>query len=229
MTTAIRLAPATLEAELGERLACASFATFGHYLEEGFVDPAIRRFAGDGALVGTAFTVRLPPADSTLLHHAVQFAGPGHVIVIDTGGDRRHAPVGEVLAEAMAARGVEGVIVDGALTDLDAIEATGIRSYARGTSLLTTKLHGLEGGGVNVPVTCGGVPVAPGDVVLGDRNGLLVADRSRLLELLDLVLEDDAEEPALVAEIRAGGQLGALAGADDIVRSMDVEREGEQP
>lgn len=214
-------APSTLSDELRHKLERLSFPTLGHYLEEGFVDSTVRRVVDGGQrTIGTAFTVRTTATDSTALHHAAGLIEPGHVLVIDTGGDQRHAPLGEVVAAQLAARGAAGAVVDGVVTDVDEITELGLTVHARGTSMLTTKLHGIDGGGVNVPVTCGGAVVHPGDVVLADANGVLVVPLATLEKIVDIALEDDAEEPALVADIRSGSPLGTLTGASETVAAL---------
>jgi len=214
-------APEPLAPALREKLERLSFPTLGHYLEEGFADPEIRRIvAAGGRVIGTAFTVRTTASDSTALHHAAGLIGAGQVLVLDTGGDRRHAPLGEVVAAQLVARGAAGAVVDGVVTDVDEIAELGLTVHARGTSMLTTKLHGIDAGGVNVPVSCGGAVVHPGDVVLADANGVLVVPVEVLERLVDLALEDDAEEPDLIADLRRGEPLGSLTGASDTVAEL---------
>ncbi|MFE2745009.1 RraA family protein [Streptomyces scopuliridis] len=214
--------PAPVDPALLERLARLDFPTLGHYLEEGFCDPRLHRVAGERKLIGRAVTVRITATDSTLLHHAAGLVGPGDVVVIDCGGDRRHAPLGEVVANALAARGAAGAVVDGVCTDIDALRAVGLPVYAYGLSMLTTKLHGIADGALNTPVTCGGVSVRAGDLVLGDGNGLLVAPAGRLAAVLDEALADDAEEPELIAELWRGRALGALTGATEVVERLSA-------
>lgn len=206
---------------LRAKLERLSFPTLGHYLEEGFADSAIRRIvAAGGRVIGTACTVRTTATDSTALHHAAGLIEPGQVLVLDTGGDLRHAPLGEVVAAQLVARGAAGAVVDGVVTDVDEIEELGLTVHARGTSMLTTKLHGIDAGGVNVPVSCGGAVVHPGDAVLADANGVLVVPVSVLEQIVDIALADDAEEPELVAELRAGVPLGGLTGATATVEAL---------
>ncbi|MEV7284800.1 RraA family protein [Streptomyces sp. NPDC093252] len=216
----IRDLPAPADPALVGRLHTVDFPTLGHYLEEGFCDPALQRQAGTGKLVGRAVTVRITATDSTVLHHAVGLVGPGDVVVINTGGDRRHAPLGEVVANALAARGAAGAVVDGLCTDIDALREVGLPVYAYGRTPLTTKLHGIADGSMCAPITCGGVPVHAGDLVLGDANGLLVAPAARLAAVLDEALADDAEEPALIAEVNEGKPLGSLTGATETLRAL---------
>ncbi|MCI0156447.1 RraA family protein [Leifsonia shinshuensis] len=212
--------PEPLPSELIEKLERVSFPTLGHYLEEGFADPGIVRVAGTRRVVGRAVTVRTTATDSTMLHHAAGLVEPGDVVVIDTGGDVRHAPLGEVVASALVIRGAAGAVVDGSATDIDEIAGLGLPVYARGLSMLTTKLHDIDAGGLNVPVVVGGVVVNPGDVVLADANGVLFAPAHVLAALIDTALADDAEEPGLVEELRAGGRLGDLTGATASVQAL---------
>lgn len=213
--------PAPLPNGLREKLERLSFPTLGHYLEEGFVSPEVRRVvAAGGRVIGTAFTVRTTATDSTALHHAAGMIERGQVLVLDTGGDRRHAPLGEVVAAQLVARGAAGAVVDGVVTDIDEIESLGLTVHARGTSMLTTKLHGIDAGGVNVAVTCGGAVVRPGDLVLADANGVLIMPLDVIESIVDLALQDDAEEPTLVAELRSGEPLGRLTGASETVAEL---------
>lgn len=161
MPLEINSAPAQLDAALVAKLERVSFATLGHYLEDGFVDPAIVRQCGTTRVVGRAVTVRTTATDSTMLHHAAGYLEPGDVLVVATGADRRHAPVGLVVAATAAARGVRGIIVDGVVTDIDEVSELGIPVYAYGRSLLTTKLHGIDDGGHHTEVSIGGSPFTP--------------------------------------------------------------------
>ena len=209
-------APA-LDDDLRATAASLSFPTLGHFLEQGFVDPEIRTMTGPVKLVGRAVTVRTVVPDSALVHRATDLLRPGDVLVVDAGGEGRHAPVGEMVALAATARGATGIVVDGMCTDLEEIRAMGIGLFARGTSLLTTKLHGLPEGGINVPVLCGGVRVEPGHVVLADGNGVAVLAPEVLTGVLDAVRASDAGEEELRAHVEAGGSLAERTGATRLV------------
>jgi 4-hydroxy-4-methyl-2-oxoglutarate aldolase len=212
--------PAELDANLVAKLERVSFPTLGHYLEEGFADPDLARQAGSGRVVGRAVTVRTTATDSTMLHHAVGYLEPGDVLVVDTGGDRRHAPVGLVVAAAAAARSASGIIIDGVVTDIDEIAELGIPVYAYGRSMLTTKLQGIDAGGHHVDVVVGGVPISAGDVVLADANGVFAAAAGVLERVIDVALQDDTEEPALIDRVRGGARLGDETGATKTVLSL---------
>ena len=147
---------------------------------------------------------------------------PGDVLVVDTGGDEKHAPVGGLVGQAIAASGAAGVVIDGVCTDRSMLVELGLSVYARGSSVLTTKLHGIDAGGINVPVSCGGAAVQPGDIVLADDNGVLIARPEHVASALDRARASDASEPALVEKLQAGQKLSELLGADRLLADLGV-------
>ena len=195
---------------LREGLAAVSFPTIGHFLEDGFVDPAIRSLLDGVKVAGPAVTVRIAENDAYAMNRALLELYPGAVLVVDMSGDHRHAPVGAVTAAAATAQGAAGVVVDGVATDILELRTTGLPVFARGTSCLTTKRVRSAGSAVNVPVQCGGVQVNPGDWVLGDDNGVIVLSAEAAADVLGLALDSDAAEPALLARIAAGEPLESV-------------------
>jgi regulator of RNase E activity RraA len=202
-----------LPSELRDALAEIDFATLGHFLETGFVDPGITRVSGEGRLIGRAVTVRITAPDSALVHRATEMLEAGDVLLVDIGGDRHHAAVGGVVATACAVAGAAGIVLDGPSTDSDALRAIGIAVYSRGTTILTTKIIGLASGGINVPIVIGGVPVLPGYVVAGDGDGLLVADPRDIEAVLPDARRSDAAEPDKLRRIREGAPLSSVSAA----------------
>jgi regulator of RNase E activity RraA len=203
-----------VNAGLGEGLrvglAAVSFPTIGHFLEDGFLDPAIRSLLDGVKVAGPAVTVRIAENDAYAMNRSLLQLYPGAVLVVDMSGDHRHAPVGAVTAAAATAQGAAGVVVDGVATDILELRATGLPVFARGTSCLTTKRVRSAGSAVNVPVQCGGVQVNPGDWVLGDDNGVIVLSAEAAADVLGLALDSDAAEPALLARIAAGEPLESV-------------------
>lgn len=212
-----------LRSSLLEQASAVDVPTLGHFLEEGFCDPRIVRQSGTGRLAGRAVTVRITATDSTLVHKVTSLLEPGDVLVVDTGGDRIHAPVGGVVAHAVAAGGASGVVIDGVCTDRQMLVETGLSVYARGTSVLTTKLLGIDAGGINVPVSCGGVAVHPGDLVLGDDNGVLIARPDQVASAVERARESDDSEPALLEKIRSGQKLSELSAADSLLTKLGYQ------
>nr|WSY49388.1 RraA family protein [Streptomyces sp. NBC_00886] len=200
------------QAELLERLQHVDLPTLGHLLEDGFVDPAVRRLGQPRRMAGTAATLALDAPDATAVNRALVALRPGEVLVVDMRGDHTHAPIGAVTVAAARARGAAGILVDGVVTDVDALADphSGLPVHARGTSCLTTKRLDGEGGRHQVPVDIGGVRVAPGDIVLGDANGVIALPPDALAAVVRQAELSDAAEPELLARIRAGEDLRTL-------------------
>ena len=187
-----------------------SYPTIGHFLEEGFVSPAIQSLLANVKIAGPAVTVRIADHDAIAMNRALLALTPGDVLVVDMLGDQHHAPVGAVTAAAALAQGAAAVVVDGVATDVLELQQTGLPVFARGTSCLTTKrLHG-SGSAVNVPVQCGGVTVNPGDLVLGDDNGLIALAPDAARDVLGKALASDAAEPDILARIASGEPLESI-------------------
>ena len=185
----------------------------GHVTDDGFVDEKIRSMVPGGRVVGTALTVRLPDGDLECIVPAVDMLQPGDVLVIDHGGRESLACWGELTSLAAKARGCVGVIVDGAVTNIAEIREHGLPTFARAVAALGGRRSG-EGGGVNVPIQCGGVAVHPGDLVIADDDGVVVIPPPRLA---------DVETPARAALertvlartwIERGGSLGEISGLE---------------
>lgn len=209
--------PPPLDPALVEALGRLSFPTIGHFLETGFMSPEIRSVTPGHTFVGRAVTARIPAPDGVLLHRVVAGIEPGDVLVIETGSNRTHAVLGAVIATAAQVAGAVGAVVDGVVTDVVELRAMGLPVLARGTSLLTAKQLGTDDGGLNVPVTCGGAPVRPGDVVLADDNGALALAPSDAAAVVERAAASDRAEPELLRRVRGGARLSALSGADDLL------------
>ncbi len=195
-----------------ERLSGVTVPTIGHFLEDGFFDPAITRMAGSGTAVGRARTVRIAGNDAIAMNHAILALEPGEILVVSMSGDHRHAPLGAVTAAAIVARGGLGVVVDGVVTDIADLRASGLTVHARGTTCLTTKRHYGTDSEQGTPVDCGGVAVATGDLVLASDDGVASLTNEAAAGVVRLAQESDAAEPELLRRIRTGEPLeGILA------------------
>ncbi|AOE85514.1 RraA family protein [Pseudomonas sp. TCU-HL1] len=184
-----------------------SFATLGHFLEQGFVSHEIRALVPDVRVIGRAVTLRVAQADAIAVNRALASLKPGDALVIDMAGDHQHACVGAVTQCAAQCSGAVGIVVDGVVTDLAELRAAGLPVFARGSSQLTTKLVGTSASALNVPVICGGVPVQPGDLVLADDNGVVILPPEIVAGVIDQALASDRSEPQLLARLRAGEPL----------------------
>jgi 4-hydroxy-4-methyl-2-oxoglutarate aldolase len=199
-----------LDAELVSRLQSVSFPTIGHFLEEGFLDSGIRSMLRNVHFVGRAVTVRVASADAFATNRALALLEPGDVLVIETGHDTAHAPVGAVTAFAAQCAGAAGIVVDGVVTDIVELRSAGLPVFARGTSVLTAKRKLDANSAVNVPVLCGGVTVNPGDVVMADDNGVLVLSPEDAGAIVGLALTTDRAEPDILRRLRSGEAIGTV-------------------
>ncbi len=201
---------------LMERLARIVPATLGHLFTFGFVDSAIRPLSGAATLrvLGRAVTVRAYGTDSAVVHAAIDIAEPGDVLVIDRGGDEHCACWGEMTSLSAKVKGLRATVVDGAATDIAEILAMGYPVYARAISAFTSSAKGDQGD-INVDVSCGGVTVHPGDVVLADENGIVVLPPDGIEAALAPAEPRQAREAWMREQLLAGRPLSELSGAWD--------------
>lgn len=212
---------APIPEELLARLSRIVPATLGHLRTFGFVDSAIRPLSGSAALrlLGRAVTVRSYGTDGAVVHAAIDVCEPGDVLVIDRGGDTRCACWGEMTSLAAKVKGINGTIIDGAATDVAEILAMGYPVYSRAISAFTS-LAKAEQGDINVDVSCGGVPVRPGDVILADENGIVVIPPCDLEGLLAVAEPRQQRETWLRHELMAGRALSELSGAGEKLKGL---------
>ncbi|MDH5235370.1 MAG: RraA family protein [Gemmatimonadota bacterium] len=182
-----------------------------------FMDPAIRSRSGL-PLCGLAVTVNARPADNLMVHKALQLARPGEVVVVNTGGNTTSAVFGELMCHTAAAAKLGGIIVDGAIRDVEGIIRLAFPAYSRSVSPGSCDKDGP--GEINVPISCGGTVVAPGDVIVGDGDGVTVVPRAHAAEVLDLVAGFLEREKKRIAEIARGGLFKAEI--DDTLRRNGV-------
>lgn len=162
----------------------------------------LQRFHRKRKLVGTAVTVKVRPGDNLLTYKALMDMSPGHVLVVDGGGDTTNALVGELLMLYAQQRGCAGFVLDGAVRDTAAFYEADFPCYARGVSHRGPYKHGP--GAINVPVSVGGHVVHPGDIVVGDEDGVVTFPVSAAPSLLEAIRRTVANEDAVKAEIATG-------------------------
>ncbi len=165
------------------------------------MDPGIRSRTGF-PLCGTAVTVRTRPADNLMAHKAISVARPGEVIVVDTCGSTTTALFGDLMCSGAAAKKLGGIIVDGAIRDIEGITKLGFPAYSRTVSPGACDKDGP--GEINIPISCAGAVVMPGDIVVGDGEGVVVIPRADAENVLALVVELMERERARVVEIKGG-------------------------
>lgn len=164
--------------------------------------PAIKPIDPARRLAGPAFTIDAPPGDNLIIHFALTQARPGDVLVVNAQGYVARGVWGDILTLAAQHIGVQGLVIDGAVRDTEAIIASGFPTFVRGVSIKGPQKN--QSGRINVPIFCGGMAVNPGDIVVGDRDGVVVVPRSNLDEVITAALRREEAEVALRQGIRAG-------------------------
>lgn len=155
-----------------------------------------------GRVAGPAFPVRTRPGDNLVVHRALDLAPAGTVLVVDAGGHTDRAVFGEILARYAAARGLVGVVVDGAVRDAAELATGPLPVFARGVSPLGPYKDGP--GEIGGPVQVGGTAVRAGDVVVGDADGVAVLPAGRADRVAAAAADLGRDEERMLAAIAAG-------------------------
>ena len=182
--------------------------------QKGMVDPSIRPVWPGAALCGPAATVRCPPGDNLALHQAVAAAKPGVVLVACVGGYLSAGAWGEVLTVAAQARGIAGLVIDGAVRDIDAIAERRFPIFSRGLAIGACTKE--RKGTLNIPLLFGGLMVRPGDIVAGNSDGLVVIERDKAEEVSRAAVERRRREQLLFEELSKGRTTLELLGLPDV-------------
>lgn len=151
-------------------------------------------------LLGSAFTVKCAPGDNLMLYKAIELAQAGDVIVVDAQGELANAIAGELMLTWGKLKGLAGVIIDGALRDAGAIREMSLSVYAAGITPNGPFKNGP--GEINGIITCGGVVVKPGDILVGDEDGIVVIDPDDAPELLKKAQETMDKEAKIMENIK---------------------------
>lgn len=173
---------------------------------------------------GPAITVEVRPGDNLMIHAAMAVAQPGDVIVVDGKGDLSSALMGEIMSQQCVALGIAAVVIDGAVRDSEAIRELGFPMYAAG--LNPNGPTKFVPGRLNHPISIGGVTVHPGDLVVGDADGVTVVERAKAAAMLPLAADKVAAETKRIADIQNRLAL-APAWLDGALRAAGVIRDGE--
>lgn len=150
-------------------------------------------------LLGPAFTVKCRPGDNLLLHKALDMAEPGDILVVDAQGDMSNSIMGELMVLWAMKRKLGGFVVDGAIRDIGSIRNLDIPVYAAGITPAGPYKDGP--GEINVPVVCGGVVVNPGDILVGDEDGIVVVCPEDAPELIKKTKAKNLAEQQTMKEI----------------------------
>lgn len=168
----------------------------------GAFPPGIRPVWNGAFVAGPAYTVRVRPGDNLALHHAVALASPGDVLVVDCGGYAESGVWGEVLTVAAQHRGIAGLVVDGSVRDINRIEALAFPVFSRGVSMGGTAKE--DAGTLGGTLGFGATEVNPGDVIVGDTDGVVAITQFEFDTVRHAALDRDERERVMMSALSAG-------------------------
>ncbi|TZG32539.1 RraA family protein [Agrobacterium sp. B1(2019)] len=164
--------------------------------------PTLRPMHASGGMAGVALTVKSRPGDNLMLHKAIDMAVPGDVIVVDAGGDLSNALMGELMLAYAVKKGVSGFVLNAAIRDVDAFVSTNLPTFAAGVTHRGPYKDGP--GEINVPISIGGMVIEPGDIMIGDSDGVLCVPLADAEEVLAKTQAKQDAETKQMQAIAAG-------------------------
>jgi RraA family protein len=162
----------------------------------------LRPMHAGGVLAGPAFTVKTRPGDNLMVHKALDIAEPGDVIVVDGGGEMTNSLIGEMMTTHAATRKIAGIVIFGAIRDYDAIRASSFPVFAAGVTHRGPYKDGP--GEINVPIAIDGMVIEPGDLMIGDGDGLLCVPFAQLTAVYAAAKAKQDAETKQIAAIKQG-------------------------
>lgn len=209
---------------LRARFMNVSPAAIGHHITGGFMKAEIKPVSDGMKVCGPAYTVRMNERDSSALYYAIQKAPKGAVIVIDRVADKTFACLGEFVAVMARHCGIAGVVIDGPATDKLALKNSDFPVFCTGFSPVTSIVTGTSGE-VQIEIECGGAVVRPGDIILGDADGVIVVPED-FLPYLEDAEKKEAKETAR-RESLARGEVYCRREDFDVVKFFEYDVNGE--
>ena len=162
----------------------------------------IQNLVNNSPLVGPACTVKVFPGDNLMVHKALDAAKPGDVVVIDTSGSQRNAVLGDLVTNTARHRGIAGFVVDGLIRDLAGLKEIGMPVFARGVTPFGPLHRGP--GELNYPISCGGIVVKAGDIIVADHNGVVVVHKEFAHDVVERLKTHKESMAKYVEDVKRG-------------------------
>lgn len=183
------------------------------------MDPNIRPVDIEMSFAGRAITVMCRPGDNLMVHKALEVAKPGDILVVNTVGNTTSAVFGELMCRSAMKAKLGGIVVDGAIRDVLALRELNFPAFSR-----TICAGGCDKDGpgeINFPIACGGVVVNPGDIVVGDADGIVVIRQDEEVQVLEKVKKHMEKEKKRIAEIEEGivfkGEINEILASKGVI------------
>ncbi len=187
--------------------------------KRGNMEASIKPIDKTSTLTGPAVTVRCPPGDNLTIHQAIYCAEPGSVLVIDAHGYTGAGPIGEIVVIACQERGIAGIVINGTCRDSLEIEKLNFPFFCKGFNPGGTVKKSL--GAINETIECAGCVVHPGDIIVGDADGIVVIQKEKAREVLQKAQAIADKEVKIIEMLRSGKTTLEIYGFDKI-----IEQEG---
>ncbi|MGB8953587.1 MAG: hypothetical protein WCC06_13095 [Candidatus Aminicenantales bacterium] len=162
----------------------------------------IKNRINDMRICGPACTVKVFPGDNLMVHKALDIAKPGDIVVVDAGSSHMNGILGDLISTKAKHRGIQAFVIDGVIRDVLGIQEVGMPVFCRGITPIGPLHRGP--GEINFPISCGGIVVNPGDIILGDINGVVVIRQEFAEEVLERVINQQKSLEGYVAKVRQG-------------------------
>lgn len=167
-----------------------------------YLPSGIKPIATNMKVCGPAYTVQTMPRDNVLLHRAYAYANAGDVLIANCSGFYEAGYWGDLMSLGAKTKGINGLVIDACVRDANDIEAMGFPVFSRGFCIRGTSNHG--DGSLNEPIIIGDVLINPGDIILGDRDGVVVVPQNKIVEVIDKATAREAKEERTRIELRKG-------------------------
>lgn len=188
---------------------------------ENTMDHEIKPVYDGVSVAGTAVTVNTYPGDNLMVHKAVTMAKPGDMLIIDANEYTEAGLWGELVSTSCKEHDLAGTVIDGAVRDVDEIAELDYPVFSRAISPKGS--YKAHPGSINVPISCGGVAVEPGDIVVGDDEGVSVVRKDEAESVLEAAKQKLEAEEEMLTDIRDGEYIFELAGMDEKYEALDIE------
>ena len=189
----------------------------------GALSSRIKPISPEMKVCGPAVTVKVKPGDNLILHKAIYVALPGDVIVADADGFLEAGPWGEIMAVAAMARGIAGLVINGSVRDSQAMKNLGFPVFSCGLCIKGTEKISL--GLINHPLNLDNVTINPGDLIVGDRDGVVVVRREDAAQVLEKSLAREEKEKTIMERLRKGESTLDIYGFGDILKTRGLTEE----
>lgn len=184
------------------------------YAKRGNLTSAIKPVCPGFKVCGPAFTVHGPGGDNLWIHRAIYAARPGDVLVVCTNGVYEHGYWGEIMSAAAQARHLGGLVIDGCVRDVQLLQEFGFPIFARGLCIRGTGKDQAAIAWLNQPVLIGPLSIHPGDLVVGDADGVVVIAQAEVEAVVTRAEQREAEEASFIQRIRGGESTLSIYGFD---------------